>query len=590
MDQHTITYRGASFLYNKTKAAAVFTPEDFTDEHKMIAKTARRFLEDEVWPHNEKIESQDFALVKTLLGKAGDLGLLAHSIPEKYGGLGLDKISKGLVGEALGPAGGYGVAHSNHTCIATLPITYFGTEQQKQKYLPKLASGEWIGAYCLTEPGAGSDALAAQTTAKLNAAGTHYLLNGTKMFITNAAFSDTFIVYAKIDGLHFSTFIVEKDFPGLSLGAEEQKMGIKGSSTRAVIFEDCEVPAENLLGEIGKGHVIALNVLNLGRYNLGSATMGAAKFGLELALNYTKERRQFGKAIAEFTATQEKIADMALRIYASEALQYRTAGYLENALGGLYEAEDKTIAAKAMMEYATECAVCKVFGSETLDFVADEALQLHGGYGYIKEYKVEQMYRDSRINRIFEGTNEVNRLLIPGNLLKAAAKGQIPLNERIDQALAEIKSPKIEGIGVIAREIEAVQAIRRVFLVSAGLAFKTHGATIGDEQEILMKLADIGIILYATESAVMRTAKAVDKNGEQHEAVKVELAKALVDEALLTVEVAARKLLQGTAKDKEIHDKVLMITAELSRLQRGGTIQAKRVIAQRILDAGHYIA
>lgn len=590
MDQHTITYRGASFLYNKTKAAAVFTPEDFTDEHKMIAKTARRFLEDEVWPHNEKIESQDFALVKTLLGKAGDLGLLAHSIPEKYGGLGLDKISKGLVGEALGPAGGYGVAHSNHTCIATLPITYFGTEQQKQKYLPKLASGEWIGAYCLTEPGAGSDALAAQTTAKLNAAGTHYLLNGTKMFITNAAFSDTFIVYAKIDGLHFSTFIVEKDFPGLSLGAEEQKMGIKGSSTRAVIFEDCEVPAENLLGEIGKGHVIALNVLNLGRYNLGSATMGAAKFGLELALNYTKERRQFGKAIAEFTATQEKIADMALRIYASEALQYRTAGYLENALGGLYEAEDKTIAAKAMMEYATECAVCKVFGSETLDFVADEALQLHGGYGFIKEYKVEQMYRDSRINRIFEGTNEVNRLLIPGNLLKAAAKGQIPLNERIDQALAEIKSPKIEGIGVIAREIEAVQAIRRVFLVSAGLAFKTHGATIGDEQEILMKLADIGIVLYATESAVMRTAKAVDKNGGQHEAVKVELAKALVDEALLTVEVAARKLLQGTAKDKEIHDKVLMITAELSRLQRGGTIQAKRVIAQRILDAGHYIA
>lgn len=589
MDQHTITYQGASFLHNKTEAATVFTPEDFTDEHKMIAKTARRFLEHEVRPHNEEIESQDFALVKTLLGKAGELGLLAHSIPEKYGGLGLDKISKGLVGEALGPAGGYGVAHSNHTCIATLPITYFGTEQQKQKYLPKLASGEWIGAYCLTEPGAGSDALAAQTTAKLNAAGTHYLLNGTKMFITNAVFSDTFIVYAKIDGLHFSTFIVEKDFPGLSLGAEEQKMGIKGSSTRAVIFEDCEVPVENLLGEIGKGHVIALNVLNLGRYNLGSATMGAAKYGLELALNYTKERRQFGKTIAEFTATQEKIADMALRIYASEALQYRTAGYLENALGGLYEAEDKTLVAKAMMEYAAECAVCKVYGSETLDFVADEALQLHGGYGFIKEYKVEQMYRDSRINRIFEGTNEVNRLLIPGNLLKAAAKGQIPLDERIGQALAGIKSPKIEDIGVIAREIEAVQAIRRVFLVCAGLAFKTHGAAIGNEQEILMKLADIGITLYAAESAVMRTAKAVDQNGEQQEAVKVELAKALVDDALLTVEVAARKLLQGTAKDKEIHDKVLMITAELSRLQRGGTIQAKRVIAQKMLDAGHYI-
>lgn len=590
MDQHTITYRGASFLYNKTEAATVFTPEDFTDEHKMIAKTARRFLEDEVRPRNEEIEAQDFALVKSLLGKAGDLGLLAHSIPEKYGGLGLDKISKGLVGESLGPAGGYGVAHSNHTCIATLPITYFGTEDQKQKYLPKLASGEWIGAYCLTEPGAGSDALAAQTTAKLNEAGTHYLLNGTKMFITNAAFSDTFIVYAKIDGTHFSTFIVEKDFPGLSLGAEEQKMGIKGSSTRAVIFEDCEVPVENLLGEIGKGHVIALNVLNLGRYNLGSATMGAAKYGLELALNYTQERRQFGKAIADFTATQEKVADMAMRIYASEALQYRTAGYLEDALGGLYETDDKALVAKRMMEYAAECAVCKVYGSETLDFVADEALQLHGGYGFIKEYKVEQMYRDSRINRIFEGTNEVNRLLIPGNLLKAAAKGQIPLTERIGQALAEIKAPKVEGIGVIAREIEAVHAIRRVFLVCAGLAFETHGAAIGNEQETLMKLADIGIALYATESAVLRTEKALERNGEQQESLKVELAKALVDDALLAVEMAARKLVQGAAKDKELHDKVLALTAELSRLQRAGTIQAKRVIAKKMFDAGHYIS
>lgn len=590
VDNNIITYRGASFLYQPTPAETIFTPEDFTDEHKMIAKTAKRFLESKVRPANEEIESQDFALVKKLLHQAGELGLLAHSIPEKYGGLGLDKISKGLVGEALGPAGGYGVAHSNHTCIATLPITYFGTEEQKQKYLPKLASGEYIGAYCLTEPNAGSDALAAQTTAKLSDSGSHFLLNGTKMFITNAAFSDTFIVYAKVDGKHFTAFIVEKDFPGLSLGAEEQKMGIKGSSTRAVIFEDCAVPAENVLGEIGKGHIIALNVLNLGRYNLGSATMGAAKYGLELALKYTKERRQFGKAIADFTATQEKVADMAIRIYASESLQYRTAGYLEEALGDLYDLEDAGLTAKRMMEYATECAVCKVYGSETLDYIADEALQLHGGYGFIKEYKVEQMYRDSRINRIFEGTNEVNRLLIPGNLLKAFEKGQIELEKLIKQAVAEIRTPEVESIGVISREIEAVQAMRRVFLLCTGLALKSYGQSISEEQEVLMKLADIALYLYAAESAVSRTAKAVKRDGEERHALKVDLTKALIDDSLLDVEMAARKMIQATVSEKTVHDYVLMVTGELSRLQRSCSIQTKRGIARKMLEAEQYIS
>lgn len=590
MDRHTITYRGASFLYQPSEAETVFTPEDFTEEHKMIAKTAKRFLESKVRPVNEEIESQDFELVQSLLRQAGELGLLAHSIPEKYEGLGLDKISKGLVGEVLGPAGGYGVAHSNHTCIATLPITYFGSEEQKRKYLPKLASGEYIGAYCLTEPNAGSDALAAQTVAKLNDAGSHYILNGTKMFITNAAFSDTFIVYAKVDGKHFTAFIVEKDFPGLSLGAEEQKMGIKGSSTRAVIFEDCEVPVENLLGEIGKGHVIALNVLNLGRYNLGSATMGAAKYGLELALKYTKERRQFGKAIAEFTATQEKIADMAIRIYASESLQYRTAGYLEEALGDLYDSPDTALTAKRLMEYATECAVCKVYGSETLDYVADEALQLHGGYGFIKEYKIEQMYRDSRINRIFEGTNEVNRLMIPGNLLKAYGKGQVDLEELIKQAIAEIRAPKVGSIGIISREIEAVHAMRRVFLLCTGLAFKNYGPSMSEEQEVLMKLADIGLHLYAAESAVLRTAKSIARDGEEKHALKVDLTKALIDDSLLEVEMAARKMVQATVSEKTVHDYVLMVTGELSRLQRSCGIQTKRSIAGKMLEAEQYIS
>lgn len=587
METKTSTYKGAAFLYQSSER--FFTPEDFTEEHQLIAKTAKYFLEKEVRPNNEEIEKQNFGLVKKLFEKAGELGLLGHSVPEAYGGLGLDKISKGLVGESLGSAGGYGVAHSNHTCIATLPITYFGTPEQKEQYLPKLASGEFIGAYCLTEPGAGSDALSAKTTAKLDEARTHYILNGTKMFITNADFSNTFIVYAKVDGTAFTAFIVEKDYPGLSLGPEEQKMGIKGSSTRAVIFEDCRVPVENLLGEIGKGHIIALNVLNLGRFNLGSACMGAAKYGLELALKYTKERHQFGKAIAEFTATQEKLADMALRIYASESLQYRTAGYLEGALGNLYESQDHSLIAKQLMEYAVECAVCKVHGSETLDFVADEALQLHGGYGYIKEYKIEQMYRDSRINRIFEGTNEVNRLLIPGNLLKQAAKGKVSLSQLVATTIEEMKSPLEIADDLISREIEAVEAIRRIFLFSTGIAYQSYGSGLSEEQEVLMALADIAITLYALESAVIRTAKAIATDKEPLSSQKVLMVQALSGDALLEVEMVARKLMQAASPEDQLVRNTTAVTNELSRLQRGGLDKVKRQIAQNVLSAEQYI-
>lgn len=409
------------------------------------------------------------------------------------------------------------------------------------------------------------------------------------MFITNAAFSDTFIVYAKVDGTAFTAFIVEKDHPGLSLGQEEQKMGIKGSSTRSVIFEDCEVPLENLLGEIGKGHVIALNVLNLGRYNLGSACMGAAKYGLELALKYTSERRQFGKAIAEFTATQEKLADMALRIYASESLQYRTAGYLEDALGGLYGSDDYGLIAKQLMEYAVECAVCKVHGSETLDFVADEALQLHGGYGFIKEYKVEQMYRDSRINRIFEGTNEVNRLLIPGNLLKQAAKGKLPLPQLTASAIEEMKSPRAATGSPISREIEAVQAIRRIFLFCTGVAYEKYGNDLGEEQEVLMALADIAIALYALESAVMRTSKAIETESEERHALKVLMAQALASDTLLEVEMAARKMMQAASDENKLARNTAAVINELSRLQRSGIDQVKRQIAKHLLSTEHYI-
>lgn len=588
METKTSAYKGAAFLYQASDN--FFTPEDFTEEHRLIAKTAKRFLEKEVRPNNDEIEKQNFELVQTLFEKAGELGLLGHSVPEAYGGLGLDKISKGLVGESLGSAGSYGVAHSNHTCIATLPITYFGTPQQKETYLPKLASGEFIGAYCLTEPGAGSDALSAKTTAKLNEEKTHYILNGTKMFITNADFADTFIVYAKVDGTAFTAFIVEKNHPGLSLGLEEQKMGIKGSSTCAVIFEDCEVPVENLLGEIGRGHVIALNVLNLGRYNLGSACMGAAKYGLELTLKYTSERRQFGKAIAEFPATQEKVAHMALRIYASESLQYRTAGYLENALGDLYDSQEHHEIAKQLMEYAVECAVCKVHGSETLDFVVDEALQLHGGYGFIKEYKIEQMYRDSRINRIFEGTNEVNRLLIIGNLLKQTAKGKMSLQQLTVSAIEDLKAPKSITNDVLSNELEAIHAIRRVFLFCIGICYETFSTELIEEQEILMALADIGIALYSLESAVMRTAKALESETKEQHTQKPLMAQAMTGDTLLEVEMIARKILQAASEENQLAHNTAVVTSELSRLQKTGLDKVKRQIAKNLLEASQYIS
>ncbi|MEI5906927.1 acyl-CoA dehydrogenase family protein [Bacillus spongiae] len=554
--------QGAHFLFSSLSLESLFTPEDFTDEHKMIASTARKFVEKEVIPLKERIENQDFEIVQTLLKKAGDIGLLAHSIPQKYGGLGLDKVSKGIVGEMVGQSSGYGVAHSNHTCIATLPITYFGTEQQKEKYLPKMASGEYIGAYCLTEPNAGSDALAAETTAKLNDSGTHYLLNGTKIYITNASFSQTFIVYAKIDAKHFTAFIIEKDFRGLSFGPEEKKMGIKGSSTRTVFFENCEVPVENVLGEIGKGHVIALNVLNLGRFNLGSACMGGAKAGYKKTIHYIQERKQFGSPIGNFPASKEKMAKMAARIYATESLQYRTAHLLESALGNINDSHDQTLIGKSLSEYATECAVCKVYSSETLDYVADEALQLHGGAGFIKDYGIEQMYRDSRINRIFEGTNEINRLLIPTHLLRKGLKGEIQLHRYILEAKHQLEKSYSSDDGVFAKERNAIELIRRMFLICTGLAFEKYGEALIREQEILMKLADIAIELYASESTVYRTYKSIVQSGTDASTLKVDLTHTLLEEAVTNVEKWSRWLIHALA-DGDQKEQLISITSKM---------------------------
>ncbi|ERN54740.1 acyl-CoA dehydrogenase family protein [Alkalihalophilus marmarensis] len=583
MEQTKRKLKGGRFLVESMKVEDLFTPEDLNEEQKMIAETARQFIEREVAPYREEIENQDFEKIVQLLKKAGSLGLLAHSIPEAYGGLGLDKVSKGIVGEEIGGSSGYGVAHSNHTCIATLPITYFGNEEQKNKYLPKLASGDYLGAYCLTEPSSGSDALAAKTTAVLNQEKTHYILNGTKLYITNAVFSDTFIVYAKVNGDQFTAFILEKDFKGLSLGPEEQKMGIKGSSTRSVILEDCEVPVENVLGEVGKGHVIAFNVLNLGRFNLGSACMGAAKGALKLAIEHTNERKQFKKRISEFGITKEKVALMAARIFAAESLQYRTADLLEGALGEIDDTHSVGEVGKRMMEYALECAICKVYGSETLDYVVDESLQLHGGAGFIKEYPIEQMYRDSRINRIFEGTNEINRLLVPGLFLKKGAKGELPVQQAINQAIDHLKSGKQESYsGILSNERGVVDTLRTVYLALAGLSYQQFGKELESEQEILIKLADIGIELYASESAVLRAIKSEND-------LQVQLATTVLESSVSRVRTACDELVNGMTASKEVEGIRKLINQLFNEITFLDRVARNRSIASSVNESGRYI-
>ncbi|OUM88523.1 MAG: acyl-CoA dehydrogenase [Bacillus thermozeamaize] len=588
---------GGSFLLRPVSPEEVFTLEDCDEEHQMIARTARDFMEETVMPHVEAIEEEaDDQLVARLMRQAGEVGLLGHYLPEKYGGSELDKISSALINEQTGRTGAYGIAHVNHTGIATLPIYYFGTEEQKRKYLPGLATGKLIGAYCLTEPTGGSDSLAARTTAVLNAAGTHYVLNGTKQFITNAAFSDTFIVYAKVDGQHFTAFIVEKDFPGLRLGPEERKMGMHGSSTRQVILEDCQVPVENLLGEVGKGHQIAFNVLNIGRFNVGIGCLGAAKEAFGEAARYAVQRRQFGQPLAAFGAIQEKLADMAARIFALESLQYRTAALLEAAFapigrtGGNISAEF----VRRSQAYALECSICKVFGSESLDRVVDEAVQIHGGYGYIREYPVERMYRNSRINRIWEGTNEINRMIIPGMLLRMAKAGQLPLEEAIGRALSQ--DPRLDLVPKVSPDVshalgempDWLDEMKLSFLRCIGLAWRRIGERLQQEQEVAMRLADMAIWIYAAESSILRAAKTVAKQGEETGALQVSLASLVAHEAVAEVERAARYILDTLMEEGTAETDVKKWRQALSAVSYKGVREQKRLIAEKMVEAGRY--
>ncbi|SFD49343.1 Acyl-CoA dehydrogenase [Bacillus sp. OV194] len=585
-------FKGGSFLVEDIQAEDLFTPEDFSEEHLMIAKTTEDYVGKEVVPQLDKLENHEFDISRKLLTKAGDLGLLGADVPEEYGGLGLDKISSSLITEKFARGRGFSISYGAHVGIGSLPIVLFGNEEQKKKYLPDLAVGAKIAAYALTEPGSGSDALGAKTTARLNAEGTHYVLNGEKQWITNSAFADVFVVYAKIDGEQFSAFIVERDYPGVSTGPEEKKMGIKSSSTRTLILEDVHVPKENLLGEPGRGHVIAFNILNIGRYKLAIGCVGAAKRGIEVSAKYANERSQFKRKISSFSLIQEKIANMALQTYASESSVYRTVGLFETRLGSLSEEaqKDGLQIGKAIAEYAIECSINKFFASEVLDYVADEAVQIHGGYGFMSEYEVEGMYRDARINRIFEGTNEINRLLVPGTLVRKAMKGELPLIEKATALQNELMMmmPQEVGTEPLEQEKYLVSMAKKVILMVAGLAVQKFGPKLENEQELLANMADLVSEVYAMESVVLRTEKAINRTSLERNTQKMLMTEVFCQEAFNRIEAHAKESIIGV----EEGDTLRMMLSALRKLTRHtpiNVIKKKREIAAVVLEEERYV-
>ncbi|MGE6414640.1 acyl-CoA dehydrogenase family protein [Planococcus kocurii] len=592
MEQEKKLIKGGSFLIEDADLSRVFTPEDFTEEQKMIAKSTEDYVNTEVMPVVEKLENHEFEHSVRLLKTAGELGLLGADVPEQYGGLGLDKIASALIAEKMSKAGGFSITHGAHVGIGSLPIVLFGNEEQKQSYLPRLATGEMIAAYALTEPSSGSDALGAKTVAKLNEAGTHYVLNGEKQWITNAGFADVFVVYAKIDGDKFSAFIVEREFPGVSVGPEEKKMGIKSSSTRTLILEDAEVPVENLLGEAGRGHIIAFNILNIGRYKLGVGTIGASKRAMELTIPYTNQRQQFKTPISSFNLTREKLATMASKLYAVESSVYRTVGLFEDRMSGFTDEQqaDGKLVADSIAEFAVECSLNKFFGTETLDYIVDEGVQLHGGYGFMQEYEIERIYRDSRINRIFEGTNEINRLLVPGTLLRKAMKGELPLLQHAQKLQEELLMMMPEEVGTDALDQEKylVKNAKKIALLAAGLAAQTYGTKLEAEQEVLVNIADIVSNVFAMESVVLRTEKAIAASGEEKAKQKLLYTQIYCQEAFDQIERDAKETLIAAIEG----DNQRMMLSALRKLTRStpyNVIAKKREAAVKLIDVEKYV-
>jgi len=586
-------YKGGEYLIAKAECNEIFTPEDFTDEQRTIAETTEQFVENEIIPHHDEIEAQNFEHVVEGMRKCGELGLLMMDAPEEEGGLELDKATSMLVGEKIAYSGSFSVAFAAHTGIGTLPLIYYGTPEQKEKYLDKIISGEWCSAYCLTEPGSGSDALGAQASATLSDDGKYYILNGTKQFITNGSFAKLYTVFARVDKQHFTAFLVEREFEGLVVGPEEKKMGIKGSSTTQIILDNCKVPVENVLGTIGKGHKIAFNSLNIGRFKLGAGVTGASKMALVDGIKYANERKQFGRTIGSFGAIQEKIADCTADIFAAESLVYRLAGLLDNKLASIEKGIDNYYEEylKGIEEYAPECGISKVYCSEVLARTVDEVLQIHGGYGFVSEYPVERYYRDERINRIFEGTNEINRLLIPGMILKKSLKGELPLQAKAMEAFEALMTPSFDEIDdsvPFASEKALLQNLKTMFLILAGSAVQKFMDKLQNEQEILMAAADIAIQIFALESAVLRAEKNYSQTSEAKQQLLLAAVKVCTFRAAEVVESAAKK----GAFYVEEGDTLTMILSGVRRFTKydaSGLLQAKRTLAAAALENEKYL-
>jgi butyryl-CoA dehydrogenase len=583
---------GGSFLLEERRPDEIFTPEDFSEQHQLIGQTAEEFATNEILPNVEKMEHKDYSISRDLLKKAGDLGLSGVEIPEAYGGLEMDKVTAAVIADHIAKYAGFATTWGAHSGIGTLPIVYFGTEEQKKKYLPRLAAGEIVGAYALSEASSGSDALNCRARAQLSPDGKHYILNGEKMWITNAGFADLFTVFAKVDGEKFSAFLVEKTFPGFSVGGEEHKMGIRGSSTCPLILNDCQVPVENLLGEIGKGHVIAFNILNVGRFKLGAMCVGGGRISLENAIGYARQRKAFNKVIADFGLVREKLANMATLIYVGEALVYRTVGMMDVALDqvdkGGPDAGKET--RKAIEEYAVECSILKVWGSEMIDYVVDETVQIYGGYGFVEEYPAERAYRDARINRIFEGTNEINRLIITGFLLKRAMSGQLPLMPAIKKLMEEVLAGPSTGEeleGALAEERKLVAQAKKLGLFASGAATQKYMQAIQDQQEIMGAIADVVIETYAMESAVLRAQKMVERQGEAAATLSIAMTRVYLSQAMEKIEAAAKKIIAAVTEGDMLRTQ-LAILRRLAKHEPFNTIELRQEIAGKVIERGKY--
>ena len=587
---------GGSFLITNPTPVECFFPEDFTEEHKQIAQTTAEFATNEIMPVSDAIEAKDFAVTRRLIKEAAELGLTSADIPEEYGGLEMDKATSAIIAENISKQGSFSVAFSAHTGIGTLPLVWYGTPAQKQKYLPKLADGTFVGAYALSESTSGSDAVNARCRAVLSEDGQHYVLNGEKMWITNAGFADLFTVFAKCEVKEgkdagkekLTAFLIEKGTPGFAPGKEEHKLGIRGSSTCPLILTDCRIPVANLLGEVGKGHHIAFNILNVGRYKLGNAAVGGARMALNNGIKYAKERKAFGKSISEFGLIQEKLADMATGIFAGEAVCYRTVGLINDALRGV-DKNDTAEIQKRIEEYAVECSIVKVWASEMLDMVVDQNLQIFAGYGYVEEYPAERAYRDARINRIFEGTNEINRLIITGWLMKSAMSGKLALMPAIKALMDEVMagpSPRgDESDGPLSAELNLLAQAKKLTLFAAGAATQKYMAKLAEEQEVMGAIADMIIEVYAMESTILRALKITTGKGNGE--IPAAMAGIYTSGAFEKVELAARRIISAVAEGDMLRTQ-LTILRRLSKHDGTDTIRLRRQVAGHVIQAGKY--